>query len=120
MAAVLAVMLYGLETWVMTPCIKRFLGGFHHRVALRLTGRQPRIGQESEYLYTLLLDAMAEVGLQEVLTYIPHNYNTVTQFIVTRPIMDLCLAAERGPGSRVAKWWWDKDGLELEGMGTVA
>ena len=45
---------------------------------------------------------MAEVGLQEVLTYIPHNYNTVTQFIVTRPIMDLCLAAERLTGSRVA------------------
>ena len=36
-------MLYGLYTWVLTPRIKRVLGGFHHRVACRLTGGQPWI-----------------------------------------------------------------------------
>ena len=61
---------------------------------------------------------MAEPGLQEVETYSSRLHNTVTQFIVTRPIMDLCLAAERRPGSRVAKWWWEQDGLYLEGMRT--
>ena len=30
----------------------------------------------------------------------------LAQFITTRPIMDLCLEAERRPGSRVAKRWW--------------
>ena len=36
------VMLYGSETLVLTPYMKRVLGRFHRRVALRLTGRQTR------------------------------------------------------------------------------
>ena len=38
-----AVLLFSLETWVVTPCIGRMLGGFHHRVSRRLTGNQPWI-----------------------------------------------------------------------------
>ena len=33
--------------------------------------------------------------------------------------MDLCLAAERRPGSRVTNQWWDQDGLDVEGMRTA-
>ena len=40
---------------------------------------------------------MEKAGLQEVETYIYLRHNTVTQFIVTRTIMDLCLVAERRP-----------------------
>ena len=36
-AVVKAVLLYGSETWVMSLFIGRTLGGFHHRVDLRLT-----------------------------------------------------------------------------------
>ena len=34
--------------------------------------------------------------------------------------MDLCLAAERRMGSMVSNWWWDQEGLELEGMRMAA
>ena len=34
-------------------------------------------------------------------------------------MIDLCLLAERRPGSRVAKQWWDQDGLGLKGMRTA-
>ena len=34
--------------------------------------------------------------------------------------MDLCLAALCRPGSRVANQWWEKEGLDFEGMRTVA
>ena len=47
---------------------------------------------------------MAEVGLQEVDTYVSHQQNKLAQFIVTRPIMGLCMAVESRPTSRVAKW----------------
>ena len=30
--------------------------------------------------------------------------------------MDLCLDVYRRPGSRVSKWWWYQEVLELEGM----
>ena len=42
-----AVMLYGFETWVMTPRSGRVLDGFHHRVARKLIVRQPRRGRYS-------------------------------------------------------------------------
>ena len=62
---------------------------------------------------------MTEVLLQEVQTYVSLLHNKVAQFIATRPIMDLFLEVERRPGSRVSKWWWEKDGLYLEGMGAA-
>ena len=40
-AVVQAVMMYGSETWVMKLCVGVILGRFHHRVARRLTVRQP-------------------------------------------------------------------------------
>ena len=63
---------------------------------------------------------MAEAGLREVGTYVYLFHNTAAQFITTRPIVDLCLAAERMPGSRVTKRWWDQDVLDVEGMRTEA
>ena len=48
---------------------------------------------------------MEEAGLQEVETYVSRRHNKAAQFIMTIPIMDLCLAAERSPGSRVTKQW---------------
>ena len=60
------VMLYGYETWVITPYIMRVLGGFHHRVDRRLIGSQPRQGRDGMWTYSPLEDAMVEAGLQEV------------------------------------------------------
>ena len=51
---------------------------------------------------------MEETGFQEVETYVSLRQNTVTQFIATRPIIDLCLEMEWRPGSRVTNQWWDK------------
>ena len=110
------VLLYGSETWVMTLRIGRLLVGFHHRVYRKMTRHKPRIGRYGEWMYPPPEEAMVEAGLHEVETYVSHHQSTFTQFIATRPIMDLCLAAERRTGSWVAKRWWQQDGLDLEGM----
>ena len=62
---------------------------------------------------------LAEAGLEGMETYISCLQNTVAEFIATRPIMDLCLATERRLGSRVFNWWWEQEGLDLEGMWTA-
>ena len=62
---------------------------------------------------------MAEAGLQEVETYVSRRQNTVVQYIVTRPIMDLCLAKNRRPGPIVTMRWWEQEGLDLERMRTA-
>ena len=49
---------------------------------------------------------MAEAWLQEAETYVYLHHNTVAQYIETRPIMGLCLASKRRPGTRLKIWWW--------------
>ena len=41
---------------------------------------------------------MRDAGLEELETYIVSSQNTVLHYILTRPIMDLCLEAEKCPG----------------------
>ena len=62
---------------------------------------------------------MEEARIQEVDTYVYHIQNTVTQAIAIGPIMYLCLSEERLPWSRVSNWWWEQEGLDLEGMQTA-
>ena len=56
-------------------------------------GRQPWRGKDGVWTYPPLEDVMVEAGLQEVDTYVSRRQNTVSQFIATRPIMDLSLEA---------------------------
>ena len=62
---------------------------------------------------------MVKAVLQEVETYVSCRQNTAAQYIATRPIMDLCLAAKRRPGPRVVMRWWEQEGVDLEGMRTA-
>ena len=69
------------------------------------------------YLLLPPLDtAMSEAVLGGVQTYLDPRQNTVAQFIETRPIMDMCLTAERRPGARVSQGWWEQGTLGLEAM----
>ena len=62
---------------------------------------------------------MAEAGLQEVETYVSRRQNTVAQYIATKPIVDLCLAVDRRPVTKLSKLWWYQEGLGLVRMRTV-
>ena len=57
-----AVLLFGEEMWVLIPQIEQALGSFNHRVARRLTERQPRQRGEGRWEYPLLAAAMEEAG----------------------------------------------------------
>ena len=99
MAVVKAVLVYGSDMWVLTPQIGRVLGRFHNRVDRILTVWQSRRGRDRKGLYPTLMEEVGETVLQLVETYDYHRHNIVTHIIATRPITDLCLAAERHPGS---------------------
>ena len=119
LAVVQLVLLYGSEIWVMTPCIRMVLGRFRHRVAHRLTGRQPWKRRYRVWIYPPLEDVMAEARLQEVEIYVSRLQNTAAQFIATRPIMELCLAAERRPEPRISKQLWEQDRVGVKGVQKV-
>ena len=52
------VLLFGAETWVVTPKMERALSAFLHGAARRLTGRQPRREKDGEWQYPSLEGAM--------------------------------------------------------------
>ena len=59
---------------------------------------------------------MAIVGLEDIGVYIARRYNTVAQYIATRPMMDLCLAAERKTVMCLSRRWWEQPTLNIMGI----
>ena len=47
-------------------------------------------------------------------TSILQRQNMVAQFIAMRPILGLCEVAERRPGTRVPRRWWEQTGINLK------
>ena len=70
-------------------------------------------------VYSLMEVVMAEAILQEVEAYVSCRHNTVTQSITARTIMEVCLVAERIPGPRVSKRWWEQERVDVEGIWTA-
>ena len=107
-------LLFGAETWVVTPKMERALSAFLHGAARRLTGRQARREKDGEWHYPSLEGAMKEAGLTDIRTSILKRQNTVTQYIATRPLLDLCKGARAREGAKVPLRWWDQAGIDWE------
>ena len=58
---------------------------------------------------------MEMMVLGEIGVYITRRQNTVTEYIETCPIMDLCLAAERKLGLHLSRRWWEHPELDILG-----
>ena len=93
-----AVLLLGSETWVLTPCLEKYLEGFNHRAVQRMVGMVPKHKRNETCVYPPIGEALAMVGLEEIRVYIACRHNTVVQYIDTHPIMDLCLSEDWNPG----------------------
>ena len=113
-AVVQQVLLFGAETWVVSPMMERSLSAFIHGAARRITGRHPRKGRGGKWYYPSLEGAMKEAGLTDVHTSINRRQNTVAQYIATRTFLDLCEGAKQREGARVTLMWWDQSGIDWE------
>ena len=113
-AVVQQVLLLGAETWVVPPRIERELSAFIHGVARRITGRQPQRGRCGKWFYPSLVGAMKEAGFADVRTSINRSQNTTTQYIATRPLLDLFKGAKQQGGARLSMRWWEHKGIDWE------
>ena len=101
-----AVLLFGAETWVLTPSMYQALSSFQHRVARRITGRHPRRQGGGSWEYPSFEEALVEEGFEGIGTYVTRRQNTVAQYIATRPILDLYERSAPRPGAWVSRRWW--------------
>ena len=113
-AVVQQVLLFGAETWVVTPKMERALSGFLHGAARRLTGRQARREKDGDWYYSSLEGAAREAGLTDIRTSILNKQNTVAQYIATQLLLDLCIGARVREGGKVPLRWWDQTGIDWE------
>ena len=98
-----AVLLFGVETWVLTQRMERSLDSFQSRFVRRITWNQPWRQIYGSWYYLPLTEALVEAGLEGIRMSVTRRQNTVAQYIATRPIMDLCERATRRPGARVSR-----------------
>lgn len=104
-AIVQSVLLYGSETWVVTPQMLKMLDGFHHRIARRITNKMPtRLGNDTWH-YPPIQEALDDAGLYTITEYIQRRQNTIAQYIANRPIHQLCVATNASNTSRAIRWW---------------
>ena len=93
MAVVQAVLLFGSGMWVMTPQLEKPLEVFNHHTVQWMALMGPKCLRDGTCLYTFIGAALEMVKMEDIRVYIARLQNTVAQYIATRPIMDLCLAA---------------------------
>ena len=70
---------------------------------------------DGSWEYLPLETDMQEEGFEDMGEYVLKKHSTVAQYISMRPIMDLCEETVRIIGARVAKRWWEQEGLDLAG-----
>ena len=108
-----AALLFGSETWCLSPANMRLLEGFHVKAARRMTGMMPKRKSDGSWEYSDSEEVLEAAGLHTVAAYIQIRRHTVMKFVVERPIYQFCREAERSRGSGLHLYWWNQP-MELE------
>jgi len=107
-ATVQAFLLYGNETWNLSPTSVKRLEGFHIRAAWQMTGMRPERKANGSWSYPCSKDVLEAAGLQTIAHYMDMCWQTVANFIVNQPIWELCAGAVRRRGLPIRLFWWDQ------------
>ena len=118
-ATVQAVLLFGSESWSVTPAILSSLEGFHVRAARRMAGMMPTRDTSGKWEYPSSGEVLEKVGLYTIDEYVNVRRNTILRFVSKRPIYELCRGAERMRGTGMRQYWWEQS-MELEGTSPAA
>jgi hypothetical protein len=81
-AIVQAVLLFGSETWKLSPLSLKSLEGFHVWAARCMAGKMPTKNPDGTWTYPCSRDVLKAVGLQTIDHYIGARWETITRFIV--------------------------------------
>jgi hypothetical protein len=97
-AIVQTVLLYGSESWVITPAMLKVLDSFHHQVAHCITGHTPHQINDTWH-YPPIGPTLEEAGLLTMKKYMTKQLNTIAEYVATRPLHQLTQEAARKRGS---------------------
>ena len=108
-AIVQSVLLYGSETWVLSPAALARLEGFHIRAAYRMAKEHvPRRGPLQQWVYPSSEAVLEECGMHTIEHYIDVRRETIAKYVVGRSIHAECQGTDRRRGSVPRRWWWEQ------------
>ncbi len=108
-AIVQSVLLYGSETWVLSPAAMARLEGFHIRVAYWMAKvHVPRWGPNQQWVYPPSEVVLDEWGIHTIGHYIDVRREMIAKYVVGRSILAECQGADRRRGSVPRRWWWEQ------------
>ena len=95
------------------------LEGFHIRAAYQMVHRHKPEQTLNGWIYLSLVYVLKEAGLHTMKHYIQVRCNSITAYIMHRPIFNPCRERGRKRGSRPRQFWWDQP-MELDGARDAA
>jgi hypothetical protein len=69
-ATVQAVLLYGSETWSLSPLSMKCLEGFHICAAWRMSGKNPERNVDGSWTYPCSEEVLEAVGMKSIFHYL--------------------------------------------------
>ncbi len=105
-ATVQSLLLFGSETWNVSPVSLKSLEGFHIWAAWRMAGKRPLKFPDGTWTYPNLTEVLDKVGLKTIAHYIGVRRQHVASYIVDKPIFQSCVDGVRKRGSSVCQFWW--------------
>ena len=109
-AVVQVILLYGSETWCLSPALLARLEGFHIKAAYRMA-REHRPGKDAHgvWIYPASKDVLEECGLFPMEEYIVRRRNSIAEYVATRPLLDTCREGNLLRGTPQRLWWWEQE-----------
>jgi hypothetical protein len=105
-ATVQSILLFGSETWNLSPVSLRCLEGFHLRAAWRMAGKRLKKLPDGTWTYPNSAAVLDKVGLKTTARYISMCRQHIVSYIVNKPIFQACVDGVRRRGSSACQFWW--------------
>ena len=119
-AVVQAIILYGLETWVLSAEMERKVEGIHTEFLWQITGKRVRRLRDGEW-ETPVSEVVREAAvMQSERNYIGRQQANVDQWVAVRPIFGVFAreAGYEGVGS-IREAWWRQEASEKQLRATL-
>ena len=100
-----AVLLYRRKIWVVAGMMMAVFEGFHHRLSRRISGMVERRGDGGEWEWDPVDTELEVTGLCLMREYVQRWQSAIVEYVVGRPIYELCKGVDRMGGSRKFLQW---------------
>jgi hypothetical protein len=107
-ATMQSILLFGSETWNLSPSSLKLLEGFHIRATWRFAGKRPMKLPDGTWTYPNLAQVLEDVGLKTVAHYIAVCWQHIANYILNKPIFTMCMDGVRRRGSSNRHFWWEQ------------